>query len=562
VAVDADKIKLSIIIPTHDRGNRLRSCLESLSQQTQPVDDWEVVVVIDGSTDGTREMLASLATPYRFSVNEQEHLGMGAALDRGVEAASGCYCLFLNDNVVANPDLVSEHLRAQQDNRGVVCLGPINLTPAPQADWYTREFVKLRNQHYAELNARSLAWQDCSTVNLSAPRAAIIEAGGFAADLAGSFEVELVHNLARHGLRSIFVAQAAVEQIEDRDFEHLMAEAEQRGHVHAELCRRQPELLPQLLGHFIETTLRTLFMRRWLLALNVPPRWLSVLGQRAKTDKSRADWFKFIQDYSYWRGVRRATPDNETWQRLTHGTPILMYHAFGKPGEAASRYILPAQRFKRQMAWLKWLRYHVLSLEDYLRYQAEDGLPPTRSVVITADDGYLDNYAVAYPILRRYGFPATIFLVSSSIGNANRWDEQGLLLRDRTLMSWTEIQEMVQGGMTFGAHTQTHPMLTAVSPNRARTEIDGSRVELALTLDQPIQFFSYPHGKYDVTARSIVEQVGYAGACSTRAGMNSPATSKFELRRTEVRGTDSLLRFVLALWLGDDHLPPHPRGQK
>ena len=346
MAADTDPIKLSVIIPTYDRVNRLRACLASLSRQTQPIDDWEVVVVIDGSTDGTREMLAGLATPYRLSVCEQEHLGTGAALKRGVAAASGCYCLFLSDNVVAHPDLVGEHLRAQQANRGVVCLGPINLTPAPQADWYTREFVEHWNQHYAGLNAESPSWLDCSAVNLSAPRAAIIEAGGFAADLSVSFELELAHNLERHGLRVVYLSQAVVEQVEDRDFDRLTAEAEQRGQVHAELCRRHPDMLPQLLGNFIETTLRTLFMRRCLLALNVSPRRLNVMGQMAKQHKQRADWFKFIEDYSYWRGVRRATPDKETWQRLTHGTPILMYHAFGKPGEAASRYILPVAAFR------------------------------------------------------------------------------------------------------------------------------------------------------------------------------------------------------------------------
>ena len=129
-------------------------------------------------------------------------------------------------------------------------------------------------------------------------------------------------------------------------------------------------------------------------------------------------------------------------------------------------------------------------------------------------------------------------------------------------MSWAEIREMLRGGVTFGAHTQTHPMLTAVTPDRARAEIAGSRAELAQALGRPIQLFSYPHGKYDATSRSIVEQTGYSGACTTRAGMNSLATSKFELRRTEVRGTDSLMRFVLGLWLGDDHLPPRRRRQK
>jgi len=560
VAADTNSIQLSVIISTSSQVQQLRNCLESLSRQTQPVDTWEVVVVVDGSTDGTRQMLAGLATPYRLTVCEQDHLGTGAALNRGVAAASGGYCLFLSDNVVTHPDLVREHLRAQQADGNGVCQGPINLTSAPTADWYTREYVEHWNRHCAQLNAQSLTWHDCRIANLSAPRAAIIEAGGFATDLSVGFELELIKNLDCRDLRLMFVAQASARQIENRNFERLTAAAEQRGKTYAELVRRHPDMRPQLLGNFIETTLRTLIMRRLLLALNLSPRRLAVMGQIMKQPKQRADWFTFIEDYSFWRGVRQAMPDTDAWQRLTHGTPILMYHAFGKLGESASRYVLPVQRFERQMALLKRLHYRVLSLEDYLRYRAEGCLPPTRSIVITVDDGYLDNYAVAYPILRRYGFPATIFLVSGNVGDANRWDKQGLL-RGRPLMAWTQIQEMAQGSMTFGAHTQTHPMLTTVTADRAYAEIDGSRTDLAQALDRSIQLFSYPHGQYDATACSIVEQAGYSCACTTRAGLNSPSTPKFELRRTEVRGTDSLLRFVLALWLGDDHLPSRRRRQ-
>ena len=129
-------------------------------------------------------------------------------------------------------------------------------------------------------------------------------------------------------------------------------------------------------------------------------------------------------------------------------------------------------------------------------------------------------------------------------------------------MSWTEIRDMFRGGVAFGAHTRTHPMLPAVTPDRARAEIAGSRTDLEQALSQPIQLFSYPHGKYDATARSLVEQEGYSGACTTRAGMNSLATPIFEMRRTEVRGTDSFVRFALALWLGDDHLPARRRQKR
>ncbi len=556
MVVDTEKIELSVIISTYNRAEQLRACLDSLSRQIQPVSDWEVVVVVDGSTDDTSEMLSNLATPYRLQVYAQEHLGKGAALNRGVAVASGRYCLFLDDNVVAEPNLAAKHLRAHRAGQRVLGVGQITFKVSPRADWYARQFADQRTRHYAELSQglQSPSWLDCNTGNLSAPRTAVIEVGGFAIDLPVSFDLKLGYDLEGRGLHVEYVAGAIVKRHEDGDFDRLIAEAEQRGQVHAELGRRYPEMSPGLLGDFVEATLRTLFLRRFLLKFNVPPRLLRAMG-RVNQRKWRADWFKFIHDYSYWRGVRHATPDNKTWQRLTNGTPILMYHAFGQPGEPPSRFILPAQRFARQMAWLKWMRYHVLSLEEFLCYRREYRLLPTHSVIITVDDGYADNYSAAYPILRRYGFPATIFLVSSSVGDMNRWDKQGLLV-GRPLMSWGEIREMMCGGITFGAHTRTHPMLTAVPPERAKDEIESSRVELERELGVPAQLFCYPHGKYDATSRSFVEQAGFSGACSTRAGLNTPATSDFELRRSEIRGTDSFVRFVLGLWLGDNHLPP------
>src|SRR5512143_225922 len=106
-------------------------------------------------------------------------------------------------------------------------------------------------------------------------------------------------------------------------------------------------------------------------------------------------------------------------------------------------------------------------------------------------------------------------------------------------MLWHAVREMMRGGVTFGAHTQTHPRLPAVAPERACTEIEGSRADLERELATPVRLFCYPHGKYDATSRAIVEQAGFSGACSTRAGLTTLATPDFELRRNEVRGTDS-----------------------
>jgi peptidoglycan/xylan/chitin deacetylase (PgdA/CDA1 family) len=321
-------------------------------------------------------------------------------------------------------------------------------------------------------------------------------------------------------------------------------------------------MLPELFGTYGEGgTLRTILLRQVLLNLNISPRILNLLSPVAeKLGRGRA-WFDVLYSYCYWRRVRQVVPSRDEWRRITTlGIPILMYHAFGMPGESAGRFVVPDRRFAWQMAWLKRMRYRVISLEEFLRYRREYRMPPARSVVITIDDGYADNYSVAYPILRRYGFPATIFLVSRYIGGANRWDRQGRLA-GRALLGWSEIKEMQRGDVKFGAHTRTHPRLSRLSVEQAQDEIDGSRADLEHELGVPFDLFSYPHGDYAETSRLIVERAGFLGACTTHIGKNMLGTSDFELRRSEIRGTDSFVRFVLTLWLGDNHLPARDRKE-
>ena len=554
-------IELSVVIPTHNRAARLRRCLEALSLQTQPAGDFEVIVIDDGSSDDTPEILAKIQTPFTLRVIRQANRGQCAARNLGVEASSR-FCLFLDDDIIPDPALVAEHLRAQTESGGAVAIGQLTLRESASSDWYARRFAQRWSDHYQHLNQamRAPTWQDCYSGNLSAPRQALLEVGGFAADLPAAFDIELGYRLQRSGLPIVYLPNACGEHRDDKTGHQLLKEDELAGRMMLELANRHPELWPEMLAGFWDTSQRAVLLRRIFLAMGFAPSLLMGLGSYLHKEYWDREWFKFVNAYAYWYGFLHEAPSRETWKRMTNGTPILMYHAFGKPGEPPSRYILPAHRFAQQMAWLKRLGYHVLGLEDYLRDRLEGRLPPARSVVITIDDGYADNYSVAYPIIQRYGFPVTIFLVSGHVGDANRWDETGLL-RNRALMSWAEIREMMKGGVSFGAHTRTHPVLTSVSQDLARAEITGSRAELEQGLGRPIQLFSYPHGKFDAVTRSIVEQAGFLGACSVRTGMNSPATPESELRRTEVYGTDSILRFVLSLWLGDDLLPPR-RGRQ
>lgn len=542
-------VAVSVVVPTYQRKERLRRCLDALARQTCPPDNFEVVVVVDGSRDGTLAMLAALSTPYRLRTLWQANAGAGAARNRGAAAAAGRFLLFLDDDILAEPGLVAEHLRAQAAHPGVAVIGRITLSLRAKPSGMLRAFAEAWQRRYDELASRSLepTCTDCYSGNLSVPRAAFQAIDGFATDLS-SEDVELGFRLAAHGLSFVYAHGAAGAQDYRKEWRDLTADAEAQGRSSLELYRRHPELLPALgLGNFHDEGIRGLLLRRLLLALRVPVLPVAWFGRLAVRWRSDA-WSRFVHRYAYWHGVRHAVADIDTWRSLKSGTAILMYHACGGPAEAPSAYVLPIRRFTRQMAWLKRTGYRVISLAAYLDYRRAHRLPPPRSVVITFDDGYLDTPELAGPVLRRHGFPATIFLVTGLLGDANRWDESGALA-GRPLASWSEVE----GGDFFscGAHTRTHLALPGLPAGRLAEEVAGSRADLEQQGNGPVVSFAYPFGLFDEAAVAAVQRSGYQLACSTLSGVNDPGTPPLLLRRLDVRGTGNLLQFAAALWLGD-----------
>lgn len=544
-------IEFSIVIPTYNRVERLQSCLEALNRQTLSTHRFEVLVVIDGSTDETREMLQKFRPSYSLRAIWQENSGQSRALNRGIREAKGHYCLFLDDDIVADPNLAAEHLQAQQQYHNGLVIGQLTLSIPPNADWYANAFAQGWREHYVQLNQEpaKLTWQDCYSGNMSAPRESLLACGGFAEDMIRGFDVELARRLEKQGCTLVFLPEALGCQQEQKGFRELSRDAENAGKVDVILYQQDPQWLTRDLASFAQGSWRKLLLRRLLLTLRIPPRWLEFLGRFMRNPAHQYSLYSVIQTLSYWRGVRKVA-DADLWRQLTTGTSILVYHAIGSSHEPASSYVLPADRFAAQMAWLKRLGYQPITLKQFLTCQHERRLAPARSVVITFDDGYTDNYIYAYPILQKYNIPATIFLVSGFIGLANEWDEMKRLAR-RPLMDWSQIMDLMQEGIQFGAHSCTHPLLTALSPTQVEEEIAFSRKQLEERLGMPIDLFAYPYGEYDLAVQTMVEQAGYAAGCTVDAGLNTLITHPFSLHRTEIQGTDSLARFWLALWLGN-----------
>ena len=231
---------------------------------------------------------------------------------------------------------------------------------------------------------------------------------------------------------------------------------------------------------------------------------------------------------------------------LTDRLPILMYHRVAPTGSAAmTRYRVSPEAFEHQLRYLRDAGYYSASLEDWcLAMQTKTPLPG-RAVLITFDDGYLDFQTHAWPLLQRYGFSATVFLVTGAIDESNSWDraygEQVPLLGQR------ELLQLQDEGVTFGSHSISHRPLTGLSPADVVREGLGSRLTLERMLGLPTQAFAYPYGDTDQVVQHLIGACGYLFGLSCRHGFSSFDDSLLALPRIEVGGLDRFQDFVAKL---------------
>jgi peptidoglycan/xylan/chitin deacetylase (PgdA/CDA1 family) len=510
---------LSIVVATGTLAGDREACLAALAAQRLPHEQFEIINSPIASDD------------------------LGAAWNAGAARALGRTIVFVRDDIVPSSTFAAEHLHLSRERPRDLSVGPTQFDPTA---------TDLSRYYTEHLGAESVLAGCCGST-LGVTHDLFRDSGGFAVGLEWGTEAELAFRLSPDGAGlARLVTPAGIRRV-PRSYRGVAALLEQEGRASGELYRREPRLLPFLkLGDFSSAGEGALALRRLLLALGGPLAPLGLVGAVGAAfggAARREAWYRFLCSYLYWRGVRRAVGSRDTWRRLARGPVILMYHAVGAAGEEPGCYIVPLRRFARQMRWLKSAGYHVLGVDELLRYRREHRLPPPRAVAITFDDGYRDNWTLATPVLRRLGFTATCFLVTKRLGEVNSWDRSGELA-GRPLLSRDEIRRMLEAGMKVGAHTRTHPVLPDLPPAAACEEVEGARHDIEQEFGVAADVFAYPYGRLDAAVRQAVEQAGYAGACCSRSGVNDPAIAPFLLRRVEVRGTDSLLQFARAVRRG------------
>ncbi len=247
--------QVSVVVPTFNRLGRLRHVIAALEQQQFPSDDYEVIVVSDGSSDGTDEYLNGLRSERRVRCFSQANKGPAAARNLGVNNAAGEFIIFIDDDVVAQPRLLAEHMRAHRESgREIVVVGPL-LSPEDfdMAPWVRWEQSMLMKQYR---NLLAGVWQPSPrqfyTGNASVRRSHILAAGGFDESFRRAEDVELAYRLAKRGLDFVFNMEAVGMHYAERSFHSwlAMARAYGRNDVVFARDRNQQWLLPTLESEF------------------------------------------------------------------------------------------------------------------------------------------------------------------------------------------------------------------------------------------------------------------------------------------------------------------------
>ena len=221
--------------------------------------------------------------------------------------------------------------------------------------------------------------------------------------------------------------------------------------------------------------------------------------------------------------------------------PILMYHYISVPPEDADVYRLDLsvtpQRFREQMAWLKENGYQTITLYDLI-YALNIGWPPLpeKPIILTFDDGYVDNYENAFPILREFGFVATFFILTDVTDR----NETGY-------MTWDMLQEMHQAGMDIEVHGREHVEYINRDRDWLIFHLLGPAQTIEAKLGYQPRFIAYPSGRYDAAVIEVAREVGYWGAVTTIQGMHQTKAAPFELQRLRIRGTWDITTFAMVV---------------
>ncbi len=226
--------------------------------------------------------------------------------------------------------------------------------------------------------------------------------------------------------------------------------------------------------------------------------------------------------------------------------PVLSYHNFSLT--RSNRSTVTKSAFEKQMRLLKDRGYRVITMDQLFDFLEFKGQIPEKSVVITIDDGWRSVYDIAFPILKKYGYPATLFVYTD------------LIVGSRKALSWEHIREMAENGIDIQCHTKGHRNLTIINENESfREYFNAINNELILSakivkkkLNKECKYLSYPYSETNNLIVALLKKQGYRGAFTVKRGGNPFFIDNYRINRTMIYGNFSLKRFERNLEVSSD----------
>jgi len=312
--------RVSVVIPTYERRLSLERMLRALSLQTMPADQFEVVISIDGSTDGTREMVAAFRAPYRLIAQWQQNRGRAAARNRGIALARGDVLVLLDDDMEPAPDCLAAHLAAHRRGQDLAVIGaaPIVEEPAATAaSAYVRHKFNTHLERLADPH-HVFALRDFYGGNLSIERRVLVDAGGFDEQFViyGNEDIELWWRLRARGVVLTFSKDAVAYQHYTKDFAGVAQDSIAKGRTSVLLAQKHPATRGQLKlaaltrGPWLRRVLMRLLLsitRAWPRTVNAVVSIVPILCRVPAP--GRMKMLGLALDFCYVAGVQAAERD-------------------------------------------------------------------------------------------------------------------------------------------------------------------------------------------------------------------------------------------------------------
>jgi peptidoglycan/xylan/chitin deacetylase (PgdA/CDA1 family) len=210
--------------------------------------------------------------------------------------------------------------------------------------------------------------------------------------------------------------------------------------------------------------------------------------------------------------------------------PVLCYHQFSET--EIGKMTVTRSAFEKQMKFLKDEGYRVIPLDQLLNFIDFKGQLPRKAVVITIDDGWRSTYDIAYPVLKQYGYPATLFVYTD------------LIMGSTKTLDWDLIREMSLNGMDIQCHTKTHSDLTRKATEesmrdyleRVRRELTESAAVIRDKVGKKVTYLAYPYGETNSLVVAVAKKLGYRGAFTVERGGNPFFVDAYRIQRSMIYG--------------------------